>query len=190
MFLRADEHEVRVFLDDGVNTPNGVVDARGLFLDVGRLEPGDPRAGAFNDGRDADKWPKPGEELIVRDQRDRGDAAGRTARPSSRSRSSRGDTTVRRSPSPATSADAIYLATCQARPARAGTTSSFAALKARSGSPTCGRAGQGFDLDINRRVDTDRWLEVTGTVVREKGLVSLKATRVSLSKAPQVSRIR
>ena len=46
--------------------------------------------------------------------------------------------------------------------------------------------GQGFDLDINRRVDTDRWLEVTGTVVREKGLVSLKATRVSLSKAPQV----
>ena len=37
--------------------------------------------------------------------------------------------------------------------------------------------GQGFDLDINRRVDTDRWLEVTGTVVRDKALVSLKATR-------------
>ena len=60
MFLRADEHEVRVFLDDGVNTPNGVVDARGLFLDVGRLEAGDPRAGGFNDGRDPDKWPQTG----------------------------------------------------------------------------------------------------------------------------------
>jgi hypothetical protein len=47
--------------------------------------------------------------------------------------------------------------------------------------------GTGFDLDVNRRVDTDRWLEVTGTVVREKGLVSLKATRVTLSKPPQVT---
>jgi hypothetical protein len=46
--------------------------------------------------------------------------------------------------------------------------------------------GQGFELDINRRVDTDRWVEVTGTVVREKGLVSLKATRMSLAK-PQVA---
>ena len=45
--------------------------------------------------------------------------------------------------------------------------------------------GQGFELDVNRRVDTDRWVEVTGTVVREKGLVSVKATRMSLSKAPQ-----
>ena len=23
--------------------------------------------------------------------------------------------------------------------------------------------GQGFELDVNRRVDTDRWIEVTGT---------------------------
>ena len=66
MFLRADEHEIRVLLDDGVNAPKGVVDARGLFLDVGRLEAGDPRAGSFAEGRDADKWPRPGEELILR----------------------------------------------------------------------------------------------------------------------------
>ena len=66
MFLRADEHEIRVFLDQGVSVPKGVVDARGLFMDVGRLEAGDARAGTAAEGRDADKWPRPGEELIVR----------------------------------------------------------------------------------------------------------------------------
>ena len=112
MFLRADEHEVRVILDDDINTPNGVVDARGLFLDVGRLEEGDPRAGSFNEGREAGKWPKPGEELIVRIS-----------------------ATAETQPV----AGASVKSTCQARPARANTTSSFAALKARSGSPTCAR---------------------------------------------------
>ena len=45
LFLRADQHEMRVFLDDGVSAPTGVVDIRGVFMDVGRLEAGDPRAG-------------------------------------------------------------------------------------------------------------------------------------------------
>jgi hypothetical protein len=43
--------------------------------------------------------------------------------------------------------------------------------------------GRGFDLDVNRRVDTNRWLEVTGRVVREDGLVRLEADRMTLTEA-------
>ena len=49
--------------------------------------------------------------------------------------------------------------------------------------------GQGFELDINRQSGYDRWLEVTGTVVREKASGLRKATRMSLAKAPQADRI-
>ena len=45
--------------------------------------------------------------------------------------------------------------------------------------------GDKFDLDINRRVDSDRWLEVTGKVVHEHGLVSIEATRLKLATPPQ-----
>jgi Bacterial Ig-like domain len=185
MFLRADEHEVRVFLDNGVNTPNGVVDARGLFLDVGRLEAGDPRAGAFNDGRDPDKWPKPGEELIVRisGTSETQVVAGATVK------------SIAIEPWRYDGQTVTIAGNFRGRnlygdlPGAPGKSKYDFVLRGTEGAlwvTDVRPRGQGFDLDVNRRVDTDRWLEVTGTVVREKGLVSLKATRVSLTKAPQV----
>lgn len=185
MFLRADEHEVRVFLDNGVNTPNGVVDARGLFLDVGRLEAGDPRAGAFNDGRDPDKWPKPGEELIVRigGTSETQAVAGATVK------------SIAIEPWRYDGQTVTIAGNFRGRnlygdlPGAPGKSKYDFVLRGTEGAlwvTDVRPRGQGFDLDVNRRVDTDRWLEVTGTVVREKGLVSLKATRVSLTKAPQV----
>ena len=39
--------------------------------------------------------------------------------------------------------------------------------------------GRGFDLDVDRRVDTNRWLEVTGTVVHDRGLVRIEGTRIA-----------
>jgi hypothetical protein len=45
--------------------------------------------------------------------------------------------------------------------------------------------GRGFDLDVDRRVDSDRWLEVRGMVVRERGLVTLVATQLAATKPPQ-----
>lgn len=47
--------------------------------------------------------------------------------------------------------------------------------------------GSGFELDVNRRVDSDKWIEVTGTIVRDRGLVSIDATRLTLAKAPQAT---
>jgi hypothetical protein len=185
MSLRADEHEVRVILDDGVNTPNGVVDARGLFLDVGRLEEGDPRAGSFNEGREAGKWPRPGEELIVRI------SATAQTQPVS------GATVKSIAIEPWRYDGQTVTITGNFRgrnlygdlPGAPGKSKYDFVLRGTEGAlwvTDVRPQGKGFDLDINRRVDTDRWLEVTGTVTREKGLVSLKATRVALSKPPQV----
>jgi hypothetical protein len=48
--------------------------------------------------------------------------------------------------------------------------------------------GRGFNLDIDRRFDTDQWLEVTGVVAYERGLVRIDATELAAAKPPQVLR--
>src|SRR5688572_8410558 len=65
LVLRADDHEMRVVLNDGVRSDDGAVEVRGQLIDVGRLEPGDPRVGPLREGRDAERWPRPGEELFL-----------------------------------------------------------------------------------------------------------------------------
>jgi hypothetical protein len=44
--------------------------------------------------------------------------------------------------------------------------------------------GRGFDFDVDRRLDTDKWLEVTGVVSHKRGLVSIAATKVALVDPP------
>jgi hypothetical protein len=71
VMLRSDEHEIRVALDDPSNSSGqarmiaGPVELRGQLVDVGRLEPGDPRVGDFGQ-TERERWPRPGEELFVR----------------------------------------------------------------------------------------------------------------------------
>ena len=186
MFLRSDEHEIRVLLDEGVTAGEGIVDSRGVFLDVGRLEPADPRAGTFAEGRDAEKWPRPGEELVLRIS-----------------------TTSETQPPSGASVRLLAIEPWRFDGQTVTVTGNFRGRNLFGDLPGAPRKsrydfvlrgtegavwvtdlrprGQGFDLDINRRVDTDRWIEVTGTVVHENGLVSLKGTRVSLAKAPEVA---
>jgi hypothetical protein len=47
--------------------------------------------------------------------------------------------------------------------------------------------GRGFDLDVDRRVDSDRWLEMTGTIAHERGLVRLEAAQLVAAKPPAVA---
>jgi hypothetical protein len=179
--LRADDRDVRVVFDTGASASAGRVDARGLFIDVGRLEPGDPRVGTYAEGRDADKWPRPGEELLLRvgsvtEAPPAGPASVRslaiepwrydgevvTIVGNFRGRNLFGDLPGSPGKSPydfvlRNTDGAVWITELRPR-------------------------GQGFDLDVNRRVDTDRWLEVTGTVMRERGLVRLKAARMALAK--------
>jgi hypothetical protein len=49
--------------------------------------------------------------------------------------------------------------------------------------------GKGFDFDVDRRLDTNRWVEVTGVVKRTRGLVSIEATKIALAEAPQAATV-
>jgi Big-like domain-containing protein len=44
--------------------------------------------------------------------------------------------------------------------------------------------GRGFDLDVNSRMDTGRWLQVAGTVRREGALAWIDATSIAAGTAP------
>ena len=62
--LRGGERDVAVLLN-GTSTASGMVEVRGHLLDVGRLEPGDPRLTVYHEARDSERWPQPGEELLL-----------------------------------------------------------------------------------------------------------------------------
>jgi hypothetical protein len=49
--------------------------------------------------------------------------------------------------------------------------------------------GRGFDLDVERRQDTGRWLAVTGMVSIHRGLALVSATEMALATAPAVTEV-
>ena len=185
--LKADEHTIRVLLDDGVATKKGTVEVRGVLIDVGRLEPGDPRVGGFAEGRDAERWPRPGEELFVRV------SAIAEVPPAATTASVRA---IALEPWKFDTQKVTVLGNFRGRnlfgdlPGAPGKSKYDFVLRGTEGAiwvTNLRPRGNGFELDVNRRVDSDRWLEVTGTIVRERGLVSLDATRLTLAKAPQTT---
>lgn len=186
LVLRSDEQEMRVLLDPGTSTRKGPVEVRGVLIDVGRLEPSDPRASGIAEGRDAERWPRPGEELILR-------VNGITEAQAANSATVRALTLE---PWKFDGQTVTVIGNFRGR-------NLFGDL---AGSPNKSRydfvlrgtegavwvtslrpRGDKFDLDINRRVDSDRWLEITGKVIRDRGLVSIEATRVKLAKAPETT---
>jgi hypothetical protein len=182
--LRSETADMRVVFDN-TQSKSGPVEARGVAIDVGRLEPGDPRVGSYNDTHNADTWPKPGEELLLRvtSVADAEPAVqpsvralalepwkfeGQTVTVSGnfRGRNLFGDT----ADAPGSGKYDFVLRSAEA------------ALWVTGLRPR----GKGFDLDVDRRLDTDKWLEVTGVVRRKRGLVSIEATKLALTQAPQV----
>ena len=139
--------------DDGVATRSGAVEVRGVLIDVGRLEPGDPRVGSYAEGRDADRWPRPGEELLVR-VIGVSEVAAAASTPSVRAIALepwKFDTQK------VTIVGNFRAGICSAicgSPGRAAMTSCCAGPRRRVGHQSQPR-GNGFDLDVNRRVDTD-----------------------------------
>ena len=186
LMLRSDEQDMRVVLGEGVTTKKGPVEVRGILFDLGRLEPTDPRVSGLAEGRDADRWPRPGEELILRVT-----------------------SIIEAAPSSAVSVRALTLEPWKFDGQTVTVTGNFRGRNLfgdLAGSPNKSKfdfvlrgtegaiwitnlrpKGDKFDLDVNRRVDSDRWLEVTGKVVRDHGLVSIEATRLKLTKAPETT---
>lgn len=182
--LRADEREMNVLLKD-VKTTSGLVEVRAQLLDVGRLEPGDPRLAGYEGARDPDRWPRPGEDLVLAVtgvteaqlattatvralalQPWRFDGQKVTVVGQFRGRNLFGDLASAPGKSPydfvLRSVDsAVWVSGLRPR-------------------------GRGFDLSVDARVDTGRWLQVSGTVSRDRGLVIIDATAITATAAPDV----
>jgi hypothetical protein len=184
--LISDAQEMTAMLDEGVRSLSGAVEVRGQLVDVGRLEPGDPRVGRRVEGPETDRWPRPGEELFLRV------AAVSPAQPAT--------TPVTRAvtlePWKFSGRSITLTGSFRGRnlfgdlPDSPGKSRYDFVLRGTEGAiwvTGLRPRGKGFDLDVDRRVDTGRWLEVTGVLVHERGLVRLEATRLALGQAPKAT---
>jgi hypothetical protein len=180
--LRSDELELRLVVE-GVSTKSGPVEVRGLVLDVGRMEPNDPRLGGYGAGRPPEDWPKPGQEMVLKVA-----------------------TMNEAEPATTPSIRALVLEPWKFDGQTVTLTGNFRGRNLFGDTPAApgnGRydfvlrgaegalwvtgvrpRGKGFDFDVDRRLDTDKWLEVTGVVSRKRGLVSIAATKVAIGQTP------
>jgi hypothetical protein len=169
----------------------GKVEARGQFLDIGRISQDDPRLIPFNLGDRIramypERWPRPGEELVLMltstiPPPPPAEAATPPLRAVSlepgrfegqrvsiigqfRGRNLYGEL-------PEAPAPAKYQFVLR---------STDAALWVMNVQPK----GKGFDFDPSKRIDSGRWVKVQGTVRTAKGLTWLDATAIELAQAP------
>jgi len=170
----------------------GKTEARGQFLDIGRMSQDDPRLIPFNlldriRAQYQERWPRPGEELLL--------LLSSTAPPPA-----------------ATSVTAPPLRAVVMEPSRFDgqkvsivgqfrgrnlfgdvpeapsqnrfqfvLRSSDAALWVMGLQPR----GKTFNFDVNRRLDSGRWVKVDGTVHSAKGLTWIDGTGIDLAPAPE-----
>lgn len=173
---------------NGSTMPSGRVEARGVFWDVGRLMPDDPRVTGNNlkavvESNSETDWPKPGELLAL--QLTDAFPVNASSSPSIRDLALDGAQHVNKQ----------VTVTGQFRgrnlygdlPQAPGVSRwDFVIRLADASIWVTGTQpkGRGFDLSVNARIDTGRWLEVSGTVKRMGGLVWIDSPKVSLGQAP------
>lgn len=179
--LRGGERDVPVIVND-LTTPAGLVEVRGQVIDVGRLEPGDGRVAAYAQVRNFDPWPRPGEELVLTVtnvvaaqaavsasvralalQPWRFDGQKVTIVGQFRGRNLFGDL-------PSAPGKSRYDFVLRSADAAVWVTD----LRPR---------GRDFELSVDARVDTGRWLQVSGIVALERGLVTLVGTTLAPAEA-------
>jgi hypothetical protein len=183
VLLRGGERDIPVLLNNA-KTTTGLAEVRGQLIDVGRLEPTDPRLTAYDGAREPERWPRPGEELVLNIT---GVGTAQLATTASvrglalqpwrfegqkvtvvgqfRGRNLFGDL-------PSAPAKSRYDFVLRSADAAIWVTD----LRPR---------GRGFDLSVDARVDTGRWLQVTGVVAQDRGLVTITGTTVAAATAPE-----
>jgi hypothetical protein len=184
VMLRSDEHEMRVLLND-VKNIDGAIELRAQFVDVGRLQPGDPRLASYGQ-RDEERWPKPGEELLL-------SALNMTAAPTSSTPSVRA---LALEPWKFVDQNVVVVGQFRGRnlfgdlPDSPKKSKFDFVLKVADASiwvTGLRPRGKGFDLDVDARVDTGRWVELSGVVKFERGLVTLEASKIGPAEPPQLT---
>ena len=188
--LRSDEHEMRVILNSPAGSGQagfvaGPVEIRAQLVDVGRMEPGDPRVADYIQA-DRAAWPRPGEELFLR---------------------ALSVTPAQPQTSPSIRAIALEPWKFEGQPATL--VGQFRGRNLFGDQPDAPKKsrydfvlkladasvwvtglrprGKGFDLNVDARVDTSNWVEVTGVVKQERGLVTLEATKIAGARPPELT---
>ena len=180
--LRGGDSEMQVMLNDA-GAAGGPVEVRAQLIDVGRLTATDPRLSRYENRPDPEHWPMPGEELVL------------------------SVTNVAQAEPPATpSIRSLALEPWRYDGGSVTVTGQFAGRNLFGDLPTAPAKskydfvlrgaegaiwvtglrpkGKGFDLNVDARVDTNHWLQVTGAIKRERGLVMLQARTISAASAP------
>ena len=179
--LRANNRDMRLMNTDQVT--KGPVEVRGLFFDVGKLERSDPRLGAYAEKFKAEEWPRPGTELALRITAV--STAAPAVTPSVRA--------LTLEPWKFSGQTVTVLGNFRARnlfgdlPEAPGKSRYDFVMSAAEGAiwiTNMRPRGRGFDLDVERRLDSGRWLEVTGGVSIHRGLAMISATQMVLSTPP------
>lgn len=164
------------------STPDeGTYDVRGDVLDVGKLTPDDPRLGGLDLTRlgvdPAERWPGTGELVVIR-ATDL-DPAEPLPSPSVRAialdphRYEKQRVTV----AGEFRGRNLYGDLPQAPPAAGESRDEFVLRLADAAIWVLGKRprGRGFQFDVNSRIDTRRWLEVSGVVHYDRGLAWIQA---------------
>jgi hypothetical protein len=182
--FRAAEQEMRVVFAEGVTATSGAVEIRAQMMDIGRFEPGDVRAAPFVGERDAERWPKPGEELVL---------------------NVTGVTEAQTATTPTVRAIALepwrfegqmvtlvgqfrgrnLLGDLPAAPARGRYDFVLRSVDAAVWVTGLRPRARNVELSVDARVDTGKWVQVTGTVARERGLVLIEGTTFAHTTAPE-----
>jgi hypothetical protein len=180
--LRGGDSEMQVMLND-VSTMDGPVEVRAQLYDVGRLTAADPRLGRYENKPDPDHWPMPGEELILNISAVA--KAGPESTPSIRS--------IALEPWKFDGQSISVVGQFGGRnlfgdvPAAPAKDKYDFVLRNTEGAvwvTGLRPKGKGFDLNVDARVDTSRWLQVSGVIKRERGLVLLQAKTITTAEAP------
>jgi hypothetical protein len=192
VFIIDGEHRVRV-LNVAPPAPgqSELLEIDGTFWDIGRLPPDDPRLAQHPIRQLAQRlfnkdWPGSGELrlLIADDTRRARDTEGTTIRTLTLEPARHRDQTV------------TVIGRFRGRnlygdlPEAPGTSRTDFVL--RSGAAAVWVVGKepkgdGFDLDVMARVDTNRWLQVTGVVTGTDRLVEIDAEEITLAERPDTA---
>jgi Bacterial Ig-like domain len=182
MALRSGDSEMQVILND-VNPMDGPVEVRGQLIDVGRLTAADPRLGRYDNKPDPEHWPMPGEELVLSVTSVA--KAGPDAAPTIRSIALdpwkyEGQTVT----VTGQFAGRNLFGDVPASPAR--DKYDFVLRNAEGAVWVTGLRpkGKGFDLNVDARVDTSYWLQVSGVIKRDRALVVLEAKTIAAAQPP------
>lgn len=181
--LRGGDSEMQVMLAEDVRTMDGPVEVRGQLIDIGRLTSSDPRLGRYENKPDPEHWPQPGEELVLNVT---GVAkADPESTPTLRSLSLEpwkyeGQTLTLTGQFGGRN----LFGDVPAAPAK--NKYDFVLRNTEGAVWVTGMRpkGKNFDLNVDARVDTSQWLQVSGAVRRDRGLVLLEAKTMVTAQAP------